>query len=371
MRCIERLRHRTLRHTAYTSGMFDASVTTVSPMSMRSEPALPQPGSPYTDLAPAQLWLPRVSLTACIRAIVARSSVGIPLGESQRYNHFPAYPGCSIAWLFEGKVEMLEPGVPAHASSPRRDVPGRVYFCGPFTRPTITFNSESAHGMMILLQPDAFSALTGRDSSEYLNQVVAVDKVFDATWREMFCAVQSATNDSTRVAIVEAFLQPRWSLSRPKNFVGSHVLQDWLRGAVQYLAISGFGRSMRQLERRFKRQTGLSMRQLRSLTRSENAFYVAARDSNNGRRGAPRWANVANEGGYADQSHLCRESRRVTGFSPDELYRLMCTEESFWMYRLWALTTSPQPDDPLTVQAVFSRQEANLADTSSQARTNR
>lgn len=351
--------------------MFDASVTTVSPMSMRSEPALPQPDSPYTDLAPAQLWLPRASLTACIRAIVARSSVGIPLGESQRYNHFPAYPGCSIAWLFEGTVEMLEPGVPAHASSPRRDVPGRVYFCGPFTRPTITFNSESAHGMMILLQPDAFSALTGRDSSEYLNQVVAVDKVFDATWREMFCAVQSATNDSTRVAIIEAFLQPRWSLSRPKNFVGSHVLQDWLRGAVQYLAMSGFGRSIRQLERRFKRQTGLSMRQLRSLTRSENAFYVAARDSNNGRRGAPRWANVANEGGYADQSHLCRESRRVTGFSPDELYRLMCTEESFWMYRLWALTTSPQPDNPLTVQAVFSRQEANLADTSSQARTNR
>ncbi|MEQ1594446.1 MAG: AraC family transcriptional regulator [Casimicrobium sp.] len=329
--------------------MFDA---TPSNGSTRSESALPLPDSPYTDLAPARLWLPRAGLTGCLRAVVARSSVDVALTEPQRYNHFPAYPGSSIAWLFEGTVEMLEPGHPAHAGSPRLDVPGRVYFCGPFTRPTITFNSPSAHGMMILFQPDAFSVLTGKDSSEYLNRVVAADEVFDVQWREMFRAVQSASDDGARVAILQDFLQPRWSLSRPKNFLSSHLLQDWLRGAAQYFALSGFGRSLRQLERRFKRNTGLSMRELRSLTRSENAFYVAARESENGRLGAPRWADVADEGGYADQSHMCRESRRVTGFSPDELYRLMCTEESFWMYRLWAGTTEPQPTpkDPRYLQ---------------------
>jgi AraC-like DNA-binding protein len=155
--------------------------------------------------------------------------------------------------------------------------------------------------------------------------------------------VQSATDDDARVAILQDFLQPRWALSRPKSLLGSHLLQDWFRGAAQYFALSGLGRSLRQLERRFKRNTGLSMRELRSLSRSENAFYVAARESENGKLGAPRWADVADEGGYADQSHMCRESRRVTGFSPEELYRLMRTEESFWMYRLWALTPAPQP----------------------------
>ncbi|HPT56636.1 MAG TPA: AraC family transcriptional regulator, partial [Casimicrobium sp.] len=327
-------------NVAYTFAMFDAAPSNVS---TRAEPALPQSDSPYTDLAPARLWLPRASLTACIRAVVARSSVGVALDEPQRYNHFPAYPGCSIAWLFEGSVEMLEPGYAAHASSPRLDVPGRVYFCGPFTRPTITFNSPSAHGMMILLQPDAFSVLTGKDSSEYLNRVVAADTVFDGQWHEMFRAVQDAADDDERVTILQDFLQPRWALSRPKSLLGSHLLQDWFRGAAQYFALSGLGRSLRQLERRFKRNTGLSMRELRSLSRSENAFYVAARESENGKLGAPRWADVADEGGYADQSHMCRESRRVTGFSPEELYRLMCTEESFWMYRLWALTPAPQP----------------------------
>ncbi len=329
--------------------MLDARLATTD---AHRNTALPTLDAPYVDIAPARLWLPRASLTACFRAIVSRSTVGTSLDESQRYNHFPAYPGCSICWLFEGSVELLEPGMPAHSSSPRREVTDRIYFCGPFTRPTITFNSPNVHGMMILMQPDAFSALTGKDSSEFLNRIVAADEVFDAPWREMFRAVQHAANDDSRVAIIQEFLQPHWAASRPKSFIGSHLLHDWFRGAAQYLAMSGLGRSLRQLERRFKRNTGLSMRELRSLSRSESAFYVAARESDHGRLGAPRWAEVADEGGYADQSHMCRESRRITGFAPEELYRLMCTEESFWMYRLWALTTAPRPTlkDPRYLQ---------------------
>jgi AraC-like DNA-binding protein len=39
---------------------------------------------------------------------------------------------------------------------------------------------------------------------------------------------------------------------------------------------------------------------------------------------------------YADQSHLCRETRRMTGFSPDDLRRRIGSEEAFWAYRLWS-----------------------------------
>ena len=44
----------------------------------------------------------------------------------------------------------------------------------------------------------------------------------------------------------------------------------------------------------------------------------------------------AQASGYADQAHMCRESRRITGYAPGELYRLMQSEERFWAYRLWA-----------------------------------
>ena len=38
---------------------------------------------------------------------------------------------------------------------------------------------------------------------------------------------------------------------------------------------------------------------------------------------------------YFDQSHLCRETRRVTGFAPAELRSRIAEDESFWMYRIW------------------------------------
>lgn len=45
-------------------------------------------------------------------------------------------------------------------------------------------------------------------------------------------------------------------------------------------------------------------------------------------------AGLATEAGFADQSHLGREVRRVTGLSPRQLDALMRTDEAFWFYRL-------------------------------------
>jgi len=47
------------------------------------------------------------------------------------------------------------------------------------------------------------------------------------------------------------------------------------------------------------------------------------------------WANIAAEAGYADQSHFCRELRRHTGFSPQQLWRLVPQEEDLWVYKAW------------------------------------
>jgi AraC-like DNA-binding protein len=52
--------------------------------------------------------------------------------------------------------------------------------------------------------------------------------------------------------------------------------------------------------------------------------------------GPVNWAELAADTDYADQSHLCRETRRMTGFSPDDLRRRIGSEEAFWAYRLWS-----------------------------------
>jgi len=52
-------------------------------------------------------------------------------------------------------------------------------------------------------------------------------------------------------------------------------------------------------------------------------------------RGTAGMAAVAAEAGYADQSHLCRELRRYTGLSPQQLWRCMPNDEALWVYRAW------------------------------------
>ena len=70
----------------------------------------------------------------------------------------------------------------------------------------------------------------------------------------------------------------------------------------------------------------------RAVSRAESAFYaVAAAES----RPGFNWADIAAETDYADQSHLCRETRRLTGFSPEELRRRIPVEQAFWAYRIW------------------------------------
>jgi AraC-like DNA-binding protein len=82
-----------------------------------------------------------------------------------------------------------------------------------------------------------------------------------------------------------------------------------------------------------KRWAGLPLRELRGMARSEQAFFDAVVAK--AQTGSIRWADVAADNGYADQSHLCRATRRITGFSPETLREGIEREEAFWAYRLW------------------------------------
>ena len=74
---------------------------------------------------------------------------------------------------------------------------------------------------------------------------------------------------------------------------------------------------------------------LNGMGRAERAFLegVAAE-----RDGIVNWGELADLTGFSDQSHLCRQTRRVTGFTPAELRRRLAEDEGFWIYRLWGLS---------------------------------
>jgi len=291
--------------------------------------------------ARSDLWLPRATLSACLRAVASRDTRGVALDDAQRYNHFPATPVCSITWYFDGRGELLDPACPAHEDSQRTPF-GPLTFSGPLTRPAIIWNPGPIHAMMLLLMPDAVSALTGLDPGNHVDRIIPAHEVLDAEWMAMCEAVATACDDERRVRLIDEFLHPRWQRARPDAASIGRFYDDWSHSLALRAATSGWGRSLRQVERRIKQWTGQPLRELRGLGRSEQAFFEAVVAGKSG--GTVNWSEVANNTGYADQSHLCRQTRRITGFPPEELRRRILEDETFWVYRLWGFSESHLTD---------------------------
>lgn len=287
---------------------------------------------PTLSSAIAQLRLPRLSLAGCVRGFMVRDRRGIALDAERRFNHYPATPLCSLSWWLDGDVEMLEPGHPPTLESPRRPMPARLAFSGPQTRPMVTWNTGPAHGLMLLLMPDAFRLLTGRDPGAWLDRTVDAADVLPPPWLELCAQVGSAPDDARRVALVEAFIDPLWRAVRPRQALAAQRCLDWAQGLALRAATSRAGRSLRQVERRILQWTGQPLRELRGLGRAERAFFdaMAAAEAP-----AADWAAIAADNDFSDQSHLSRTSRRITGFPPAALRRRIAHDEGFWPYRIW------------------------------------
>lgn len=289
--------------------------------------------SPDVSAARSELWLPQPALASCVRGVMVRDTRGVQLDNAQRYNHFPAAPTCALLWYLHGECKLLHPR-PREADHEVQHRLPAVSLCGPFTQPTVSWNPGPMHAFMVLLMPDALHLMTGLDIGALVDRVVLAGEWLGPDWQEWLVQMQEAVDDEARLALLEAFLQPRWRQARPAGGLGGFLLADWSQSLALRASRSALGRSLRQAERRIKRWTGQTQRQLKGLLRSEQAFLqVAARQPTQ----APNWADVAVQQGYADQAHLCRETRRITGFAPEALRRQMTTAESLWAYRLWAV----------------------------------
>lgn len=292
--------------------------------------------SPHTT---SRLWLPRSALSACLRAVLTRDTVGADLSVAQRYNHFPASPLCSLTLWWQGCAQMLPPDHPGHADALHAPIAlsaplPRLLLAGPFTRPLVSWNPGPMRAMLLLIQPDALHRLTGLAVADWVNRWDDARAVLPADWLALCQSLldDADADDATHVQRLQDFLEPRWQAVRPNWPMQAQRYGDWAQSLALHAALSAPGRSLRQMERRIKRWAGLPLRELRGLGRSEQTFFNTLAATENG---PPNWAELADASGYADQSHLCRETRRVTGFSPDELYRRILGDESFWSYRLW------------------------------------
>lgn len=276
-----------------------------------------------------------MSLGSCVRGVMTRDTRGVALSDADRLNYFPASPLCSISWWFHGHGEIVRGPFPRRAArpdDPRETIGPAIVLGGPSSQPMATWSPGPTSGMMLLLMPDALRLLTGLEPAALLDKLTDVRETLPPDWVTMCEAVATDADDAARLRRIQDFIEPRWDAVRPKQALHAHRYQDWAQGLLLRAGQTAVGSSLRQVERRIKLWTGQPMRELQGLGRSERAFFeVKAMPDTT----APKWADVAASAGFSDQSHLTRATRRMTGFTPADLYRRIRDEEAFWAYRVW------------------------------------
>lgn len=279
------------------------------------------------DMLPISKFIvPRRSLASCLRAIVVRNTVGCELPDEQRLNRYPATGFPTLFLQLVGQSVMVEPWAPDMVCPQ-----GGVLLSGGQTKPTATGNPGPTHFMSVLFFPEALHRLTGIDMSTIIDQFLPLEGLLDAGWQQVAAQMVAAPDDETRVALLEEFLEPRWRAARGGS-VFDGAVGDWVRLLEAQAAAAGIGRSVRMAERRVREWAGQPLRRLRRSYRAEQSF-IAAREA--ALKGKVSLGEVAQLGGYSDQSHMNREAREITGLSPGDILRRGLEDETYWIYRIW------------------------------------
>ncbi|NDY93150.1 AraC family transcriptional regulator [Ideonella sp. TBM-1] len=259
-----------------------------------------------------------------------RDTRGVSLDDAQRLSHFPASPLMSLSWFHGAEVGFMQPD---GAWSP---FGADVVVFGSQLTPRVTWAPRTGFGGMLCFTPDVAQALFGLDPAALVDGLAPAAAVLDRSWQPWLRALPQATTPAAAMALITAALGPRWQVLQGRAGQAPSLRQVG-RAWVGRLALQALqwrqGRSPRQVERRLKEWTGRSLRDWQALVRTEGLFF-AARDRQ--AQGLPfDWAGLAQDEGFADQAHLVRSARRITGFAPGEFARRFVEDESFWIVRLW------------------------------------
>jgi AraC-like DNA-binding protein len=163
----------------------------------------------------------------------------------------------------------------------------------------------------ILFQPAALGLLFALPAQEFTDQAFDAEQVFGAIIARFHERLADCRSFEERISVANQFLLQR-ALAPPRDGI-SAAATDILRGAggTRIPAMAGrAGLGLRQFERRFVLQVGVSPKLFARIARFEAALDRMARSSQGS------WTEVAHRFGYYDQMHMVHDFSRFTGETP-------------------------------------------------------
>lgn len=193
----------------------------------------------------------------------------------------------------------------------------KVEAVGASAAPALVRLRGHMEGLSVTLRPGSAAALLGVPAGVITQHAVHLDELWGADGVEALERIAEQRDDRGRVAALEAILQRR--LAKAETGSSSAASR-----AAQLIAATGGQRSLpevaaaigvgeRRLQQLFHAHVGLSPRTWSRLSRFHRCLRALRVTPE------PRWAQLAVDSGFYDQSHLANEFRSLCGLTPTEL----------------------------------------------------
>ena len=192
----------------------------------------------------------------------------------------------------------------------------QALLAGPASRPTTVHLVPGTLTVGVRFRPGAAPSLVGTSAADLRDRDLALDDVWGRAGAALADRSLAADGWRDRLAVVVDGLAGRLDRARPLDPVGLGIAGELAEQPGRPLAVvaGDVGLSERQLRRRVEDAVGYPPRLLARILRFQR-FLQAARAAGTDRE----LARLAAEAGYADQAHLTRDSRQLSGFPPATL----------------------------------------------------
>jgi AraC-like DNA-binding protein len=193
-----------------------------------------------------------------------------------------------------------------------------VALVGSRTSPSVELIlSGNVDAFTIVFQPGAFSTLFGVPAVELTNGDFDGEEVLGNRINELYTRLGEVSAFHDRAHVADSFLT---AIRRASESVSAIV-----RTAMAVIRNNGSvpiselahqtGLGLRQFERRFDHEIGISPKLYARIVRFEAALQRRAVSP------TTRWTDIAHDLGYHDQMHMVHDFTRLSGDSPDAIAR--------------------------------------------------
>lgn len=190
------------------------------------------------------------------------------------------------------------------------------FIAGPMTSPALSVTAPGIVTLGVRFKPGVAAVLLGIAASELRDASVPLRETWRQTRQQAVMDVSLAVTDTLSLhdaaLAVEAMLRQATALNQ---FVADAC--HWFAqrpGEPASTFVAGSGVSERQARRHFQEHVGYGPKTLQRILRMQRVLWILSRPNP-----PASLAHLAQAGGYADQAHLTREMRALTGQLPTTL----------------------------------------------------